>query len=120
MDDREVMLELVIDPHATHVIDRGYGEYKKMDHWVGNQIPSAMRIQAKHKANIIKSYEVPDGSKVKLDALVVMGSNFRSMEQPLRLVEFTDEEGKKYRVVTNHLGFKNRRSTRIVPAPLDH
>lgn len=113
VDDREVMLELVKDPHATHVMDRGYVDYKKMDHWVENQIPFAMRIQAKHKTNIIKSYDVPDGSKVKLDALVVMGSKFRSMEQPLRLVEFTDEEGKEYRVVTNRWDLKAEEVTEL-------
>lgn len=101
VDDREVMLELVTDPYATHVMDRGYVDYKKMDRWVENQIPFAMRIKAGHKANIIKSYEVSTDSRVKLDALVVMGSAFTQMEQPLRLVEFTDEEGKEYRVVTN-------------------
>lgn len=113
VDDREVMLELVVDPHATHVMDRGYVDYKKMDYWVGNQIPFAMRIQAKHKTNIIKSYEVPDGSRVKLDALVVMGSQFRSMEQPLRLVEFMDEEGKEYRVVTNRWDLKAEEVTEL-------
>lgn len=113
VDDREAMLELVIDPHATHVMDRGYVDYKKMDHWVGNQIPFAMRIQAKHKTNIIKSYEIPDGSRVRLDALVVMGSKFRSMEQPLRLVEFTDEEGKEYRVVTNRWDLKAEEITEL-------
>jgi Transposase DDE domain len=113
VDDREVMLELVTDHHATHVMDRGYLDYKKMDHWVGNQIPFAMRIQAKNKANIIKSYEIPDGSKVKLDALVVLGSNFRSMEQPLRLIEFTDEEGKEYRVVTNRWDLKAEEVTEL-------
>lgn len=107
VDDREVMLELVVDPKATHVMDRGYVDYQKMDHWVSHQIPFAMRIQARHKATIINSYEVPAGSRVTLDALAVMGSQGSAMKEPVRLVEFTDETGKPYRVVTNRFDLKS-------------
>jgi len=106
VDDREVVLELVTDPGATYVMDRGYVDYTKMDQWVKDEIDFAMRINAKHKANILETYETPQKSRVLLDAKVIMGSAYIQMQNPVRLVEFTDDHGRYYRVVTTRWDLK--------------
>lgn len=101
VDDREVVMELVIDPDATHVMDRGYVDYEKMDLWVTHGIRFAIRVNEKHKATILETHELPSGTSITLDAKVIMGSKFIQMENSVRLVEFTDSQGRKYRIVTN-------------------
>ncbi|WP_396125438.1 transposase [Bacillus sp. Marseille-Q3570] len=59
-----------------------------------------MRINDKHKTTILETYEVLS-EKVLTDAKVVMGSVHNRMKNALRLVEFKDEKGRFYRVVTN-------------------
>lgn len=100
VDDREVMMDLVTDPTATHVLDRGYVDYGKMDQWIKEQLFFAMRINDKHVTQILESYET-DSNKVNFDGKVLLGKNKTQMEKPIRLVEFKDEKDRFYRVVTN-------------------
>jgi len=101
VDDREVALELVIDPDATHLMDRGYVDYSKMDYWVKENIKFAMRINGNNKATILETYQIPSDKNIILDAKVLLGSSFTRMEHPVRLVEFQDQQGRSYRIVTN-------------------
>src|SRR5690606_32671738 len=43
--DSEVALELIVDPEAIHVIDRGYIVYHHYKHWVDHRIRFVARIQ---------------------------------------------------------------------------
>lgn len=100
-DDRELALELVTDPNAIHVMDRGFVDYIKMDQWVRDNILFAMRINERHTATVLEGYDIPpDNNRVHLDAKVILGKAKR-MKHPLRLVEFTDDTGRKYRIATN-------------------
>jgi hypothetical protein len=91
---------VVIDPDATYVLDRGYIDYRKMDSWVLSRIDFVLRLTKRNKAQIIEMLPIAEGSNITLDARVKLGSKFRWMEQEVRLVEFIDEKGRKYRVVT--------------------
>jgi len=106
VDDREVVMELVTDPNAMHVMDRGFVDYNKIDEWIENHISFAMRINEKHKANRLEVYETPPNSHVHLDAKVILGSKSTKMKNPLRLVEFKDDEGRHYRIVTDRWDLK--------------
>lgn len=99
VDEREVVMELVTDPDATYLFDRGYVDYKKMDKWIENNILFAVRINDNHKTTILENYAIDDG-KVTADAKVVLGSS-KPMKNPIRLVEFKDEEGRTYRIATS-------------------
>ncbi|MCF8568379.1 IS4 family transposase [Alicyclobacillus tolerans] len=92
--------ELVVEDNATYVMDRGYVSYKRMDRWIEAGVDFVIRIQEKHQANILEERPIPEGSNILRDAEVRMGSAFIQMACPVRLVEFQDETGKKYRVLT--------------------
>lgn len=92
--------QLVVDSDATYVFDRGYIDYKQMDEWMKNKLHFVMRLTKRNKANVIETYPVESNSNIQLDARIAVGSSFRSMEHQVRLVEFVDKEGRKYRVVT--------------------
>jgi hypothetical protein len=97
VDEREVVMQLVTDPDATYLFDRGYVDYKKIDEWVENKFLFAIRINDKHIATVLETYENHD-EKVLTDAKVILGS--KPMKHPIRLVEFKDEEGRIYRIAT--------------------
>lgn len=100
VDEREVVMELVTDPDATYLFDRGYVDYAKMDEWLDRNIPFAMRINDRNKATYLETY-VSDSEKVITDAKVILGTKSTQMKNSIRLVEFKDEEGHLYRIVTN-------------------
>lgn len=101
IDDRRGATALVVDSDATYVLDRGYVDYKQMDNWVDDQILFVVRLVKNNKATVIEEYPVQPNSHIVRDARVKLGSKFRSMEKEIRLVEFLDEEGRKYRIATN-------------------
>lgn len=100
VSDQEGSDHLVEPSEATYVMDRGYGSYERMDSWKGSGIHFVSRIQNNYKATIVKENPVPKQSNITLDAIVMMGSEFRSMKYPIRLVEFVDEENTLYRLLT--------------------
>ncbi|MDR6554367.1 transposase, partial [Paenibacillus qinlingensis] len=50
-----------------------------------------------------KELPVPANTNIVRDAIVQLGSTFRQTEKPLRLVEFLDDQGRKYRLATSCL-----------------
>lgn len=101
VSDTEGAHELVVvASDATYVLDRGYIDYRQMDRWVLNEIDFVLRLTKRNKANVIEMHPIALDSNITCDARVKLGSPFRSMEQEVRLVEFVDEKGREYRVVT--------------------
>lgn len=97
VDEREVVMKLVTDPDATYLFDRGYVDFGKMDTWIEQNILFAIRINDKHKAQVIEEYDIHE-EKVLADAKVTLGA--KPMKHSLRLVEFKDDEGRFYRIAT--------------------
>ena len=91
---------VVIDSDVTYVMDRGYIDYRQMDGWVLSRIDFVLRLTKRNKVRVIEMHPIVLGSNITLDARVKLGSRFRRMEQEVRLVEFVDETGREYRVVT--------------------
>lgn len=98
VDEREVVMQLVTDPDATYLFDRGYVDYGKIDEWIEQKIRFALRINDNHKTILLETYENQE-EKIITDAKVILGS--KPMKHPVRLVEFKDEEGRLYRIVTS-------------------
>ncbi|MBB2483574.1 IS4 family transposase [Bacillus sp. APMAM] len=98
VDEREVVMELVTDPDATYLFDRGYVDYTKIDEWIDNGILFAIRINDNHKTTSMETYKT-HSEKVITDAKVILGS--KPMKNSVRLVEFKDEEGRLYRIATS-------------------
>ena len=62
-----------------------------------------MRIQKRSKTVVLCERKVPEGSNIRRDAdvKITFTDNGELREAVLRLVEFTDETGKLYRLLTN-------------------
>ena len=100
VNDRTVSMELVVDKDVLYLMDRGYVKYGHMDEWTRQGFHYVIRINNKHQANVLETYPVAPGTKIVRDAKVRLGSAFVSMECPVRLVEYLDDNGRLYRVVT--------------------
>lgn len=101
---------LVVEPDATYLMDRGYVSYKRMDNWLEQSRRFVMRISNHHTVKqVLEEYstDVHDPNLLR-DAIVYLGSDFRWMKHPLRLVEFRDDKGRLYRVVTSRFDLSAR------------
>lgn len=101
--DSEVALDLVVDPDAIYVMDRGYIVYRQYKHWKDQQLRFVARIQKNNKTRVVHTREVVPSTCVQRDADVMVGykEQDRQVEIQLRLVEYLDEKGRLYRVLTN-------------------
>lgn len=99
--DRACTLQLVIPSDTTYVMDRGYDEYKKMEEWSKANIRFVMRLRDRAFTTLLEEAPVEANSRILRDAKVQMGSAPRTDKHTLRLVEFTDEQGRRYRLVTS-------------------
>jgi hypothetical protein len=99
-DDREIAVDMVTDAAMTYVMDRGYVKYGTMDRWAENKTQFVMRINNSHITTILEERAIPEGTRILKDAIVLLGGASKSMKQSIRLIEFEDEKGRFYRVVT--------------------
>lgn len=101
--DRTQMDNLVVnEPNALNIFDRGYVDYGKFDEYCGNGTRFITRLR--ENASIMEVYEerpVKPGSPVLRDAVVRLGSGFRSMAHPTRWLEILDNNGNKIIILTN-------------------
>ncbi|MED4351033.1 IS4 family transposase [Schinkia azotoformans] len=89
---------------ATYVMDRGYMDLYRMNEWIKDNIKFVIRLRKDVTVRLIEEYEVPEGTTIQTDAKVILGESGKM--RPLRLVEFLDEEGNEYRVVTTRWDLK--------------
>jgi hypothetical protein len=100
--DSEVMDLLVQDDGTVYVMDRGYVKYKQFDVWLGNGVRFVNRIQDKHGVwRVEEECPIPPGTNIVRDAIIQLGSAFTQTQKTLRLVEYRDDEGRLYRLVTS-------------------
>ncbi|RKN86391.1 IS4 family transposase, partial [Paenibacillus ginsengarvi] len=106
VSDHTVAAELVVAKDVLYVMDRGYVKYRRMDEWIQQGLHYVIRVNEKHTATVLESYAVEPTSRVVRDAKVRLGSAFVSMERAVRLVEYRDEQGRLYRVVTTRFDLR--------------
>jgi len=103
--DRSQMDNLVVnEPGALNLFDRGYTDYKKFDEYCSTGVRFITRLR--ENAGILEVYEerpVKAGSPVLRDAVVRLGSSFRSTTNPVRWIEILDDEGNRIIILTNDL-----------------
>jgi hypothetical protein len=98
-DDREIAIDMITDADVTYVMDRGYVKYGMLDAWVINKTRFVMRINNTHVTTVIEERAVPQGTRIHRDAQVLLGRK-TCMKEHVRLIEFEDEKGRFYRVIT--------------------
>ncbi|MNQ66478.1 Transposase DDE domain protein [compost metagenome] len=104
VSDYETMDLLVEDDGTIYVMDRGYVKYQQFDVWVSSGVRFVNRINEKHGVfRLEKELPVPANTNIVRDAIIQLGSKFRQTKKTLRLVEFLDDEGRKYRLATSCL-----------------
>ncbi|WP_170007902.1 IS4 family transposase [Bacillus fonticola] len=91
----------ITEPGVTYVFDRGYFDFMLFDAWCKEGIYFATRI----KSNTVVDYREViydhlDQGGIR-ESLVKIGSQQNKMKHHLRLIEFRDEKGKFYRIITN-------------------
>lgn len=97
ISDHEVAIDLVVDPEATYIMDRGYLKYDLFTKWATEGIRFVTRVKDNSKLTILKNREIPKRAKqIVTDADVQLPDR----DTQLRLVEFTDDKGRLYRIVT--------------------
>jgi len=101
--DSEVVMDMVVAEDAIYVMDRGYIVYHNYKTWVENSILFVARIQKRNKTKVIRERTVPEGSNIERDAdvIVTFQENGQEVQAELRLVEFRDDKGREYRILTN-------------------
>lgn len=101
---------LVVDPHATYIMDRGYVSYRRMDRWLVQESRFVIRINHHHLIKqVLEAYRTdPQDPNLLSDSIVYLGGSFRWMEHPVRVVEFKDETGRVYRIATSRFDLSPR------------
>ncbi|GIP33196.1 IS4 family transposase [Paenibacillus sp. J2TS4] len=95
--DHEVVQSFTIDKDATYVVDRGYQVYKHFQTWVTQGIKFVARVKENSQLTIVKERGLPKLGNFRRDAdVTVPGQQIK-----LRLIEFQDNQGRLYRLVTN-------------------
>ena len=89
----------LIEPDNTlYVMDRGYAEKTKMGGWLERDINFLVRLKKTFRFETLRSYrsDLPNVTRYELVSI-------RTRPEKLKLIEFTDEEGTSYRLLTNKL-----------------
>lgn len=104
VSDQEVAVDLVVADDAIHVMDRGYIHYQLYQTLMLKQMKFVARLQTKNKVTILHRHAVPEGSPITLDAEVEIQWTDKQKQThrfQARLIEFTDEQNRTYRLLTN-------------------
>ncbi|MUG21814.1 IS4 family transposase [Paenibacillus macerans] len=101
VNETELSLELVTDPEAIHIMDRGYQKHEHFERWdqPANKINFVSRIRENTQFVVTRDFRIPkaDRSFIVSDRKVLLNKCSRK----LRLIVFRDEEEKDYFLITN-------------------
>ena len=99
VNETEVAVELVTDPDAIHVMDRGYQKHEHFEKWTEQNLLFVCRIRESTRWIVRRDYRISkaDKSFITFDQKVILNK----CKVPVRLVVFEDEHGRCYHVVTN-------------------
>ena len=96
--DHEVAKYFTVEQDATYVMDRGYQVYDHFKYWVDRRIKFVARVKQNSRLSIVEERDLPKRKKGFIrDADVTMPD----LPTKLRLIEFKDDQGRTYRLVTN-------------------
>lgn len=100
VNEMEVALDLVEDPDAIHVMDRGYQNHEHFEQWTKNGYLFVTRIRENTQFIVTRDFRIPKEDK----AWIISDRKVRinKCKMPLRLVIFQDEQQREYYVLTNH------------------
>lgn len=99
VNETEVALELVEDPDAIHVMDRGYQKHEHFERWTKQKVSFVTRIRESTRFIVTRDFRIPKADRqfIVSDRKVTLNK----CKLPVRLVIFQDEKQREFYVVTN-------------------
>ncbi|MDU0330598.1 IS4 family transposase [Paenibacillus sp. 3LSP] len=97
--DHEVAPNFTVDKEVTYVMDRGYQVHKHFQAWVDQGMKFVARVKDNTRLTIIKERALPKRGDFIRDADVTLPGQ----QMKLRLIEFQDQQGRLYRLVTSRM-----------------
>lgn len=101
VNETELSLELVTDPDAIHVMDRGFQKHAHFEKWdqPERKLHFVARIRQNTQVEVTRNFRIPkaDRSYILFDGKVILNKCSRR----LRLVVFRDDKDKEYFLITN-------------------
>lgn len=98
VSDIDAVNYLIEPDDALYVMDRGYAEKTKMGGWLQKGIHFLVRIKKTFRVETLRAYK-PEIPSVKRHEIVSM----KTRPERLKLIEFEDEEGTTFLLLTNRL-----------------
>ena len=99
--DERPLVPRLLSPGQTGVMDRNYHCHRNFDLWQEQGLHFVCRIRAGPTKTCLQAHDIPEGSPVFYDALVLLGTpKLRQTQRPLRLVGYW-VESKKFWVATS-------------------
>jgi hypothetical protein len=95
VNDCETSDYLIEESDATYIVDRAYPNTKNLEKWLDQGILFLGRITKSIKVVSLEEYEVNHSAIIRDSKVLISTSDI-----PVRLVEFTDEEGTLFRLMT--------------------
>jgi len=99
---------IIEEDDATYVMDRGYPSRKNLMEWQAKNISFVVRITKNLVLYSKEEYE-PTHPSIKRDAKVLYGIS----NVPVRYVEFEDEKGRTYRILTTRFDLTDQQILEI-------
>jgi hypothetical protein len=115
VDERPFVAEL-LSPGQTGVMDRGYQSYKDFDLWQSEGRHFVCRIRIDSQKTILSLNQIPDGSIVFYDAVVLLGTKgVNQTQKPVRVVAYR-VENKQYWIATDRFDLSAEQIAEIYKA----
>ncbi|WP_391207726.1 IS4 family transposase [Psychrobacillus sp. L4] len=83
---------------ALYVMDRGYAHKTKMGGWLQRNIHFLVRVRKTFRMETLRSYTPTNPSVRKNEKVSIL-----TREEPLRYIEFIDDKGTVFHLITNRL-----------------
>jgi hypothetical protein len=99
---------IIEEDDATYVMDRGYPSKKNLMEWLEKKISFVTRITKSLVLYSVEEFE-PTHPSIKRDAIV----NFGISNEPVRYIEFGDEKGRIYRILTTRFDLTDQQILEI-------
>ena len=101
VSDQQAVNRLVMKQDTTYIFDRGYVNYGNFRRWVEQAILFVARLKTKTRYTVLREREIPEDGQVTRDADVEILDKVSGQLFQVRLVQFSDDQGKVYEVITN-------------------
>lgn len=99
--DKTQMDNLVVeDENALNVFDRAYVDYDKFDYYCEKGIDFVTRLKKNAVSQVMET--LPVKGNVINHQVVYLGTQYKKMKHPLRLIEVKDTEGNTVIIATNN------------------